>query len=89
MFRENYQFFNEETGELTDEDPRLKPHVDWKRVKPDQLGRELDSDDPVICDFFKNVRTGEVMNSDPRLLPEALRPRLRARGQDLREFALV
>lgn len=89
MFRENYQFFNEETGELTDEDPRLKPHADWKRVKPDQLGRELDSDDPVICDFFKNVRTGEVMNSDPRLLPEALRPRLRARGQDLREFALV
>lgn len=55
MFGENYQFFIEETGARTDEDSRLKSHMDWERVKPDQLGRELDSDYPVICDFFKNV----------------------------------
>ncbi|KAI1398394.1 heterokaryon incompatibility protein-domain-containing protein [Hypoxylon fuscum] len=89
MFREIYQFFNEETGELTDEDPRLTPHPDWERVSLDQLGRELDSDDPTICDFFKNNRTGEVVDSDPRLLPEALQPYIRSQGRELRGFSLV
>jgi hypothetical protein len=78
-------FVNDDTGEVTREDPRLEPHPAWKRVGLDEIGREPTGDDPEVWDYFRNKNTGELMNHDPRLLPEALE----ARGVPLTQFALL
>ncbi len=78
-------FFNPETGQATSEDPRLTPDPKWERVELDELGRELSSDDPELCDYFRHRESGELRNSDPRLSPEALA----SRGVKLRKFSLV
>lgn len=65
------RYYNEETEELTDEDPRLGPLPSaWHRVE-----RHLTADDPEHVDFFENEDTGEVINYDPRLSVEALEER--------------
>lgn len=77
----NFCFFNKDTGEKTNEDPRLQPlSEEWVRI---QIERTFD--DPVFFDSFKHKVTGKVIKSDPRLRPVALR----TRGVDLREFSLV
>jgi len=82
--RPKAKFLNTDTGVEQNEDPRLDDDDDlgeWKRVD----NHELEADNPMVYDCFKNMRTGEVMNSDPRMLPDALR----ARGVKLTEFTLV
>lgn len=80
MFNE-YCFKNTETGQATNEDPRLGPLPGgWER-----LDAERSSDDPEFCEKFRNTVSGEVLNSDPRLEPEALK----ARGVGLTEFVLI
>ncbi|CAN8101822.1 unnamed protein product [Discula destructiva] len=74
------RFVNEQTREMTEEDPRLTASPSWERCE-----RVLDRDDPTIYDFFKNTETGEIINYDPRLEPEALD----ARGVNLTWFALI
>ncbi len=74
------QFFNPESGEITFEDPRLKPVEEWERFE-----RELDGDDPTDYAFFRHKVTGEVINYDPRLEPEELE----LRGVPLRKFILI
>jgi len=77
--RYNFKFFNEETSEVTIEDPRLKPLENWERVyQPPK------ADDPIVCDYFRNKSLGEVMNSDPRMLPDMLEGQV-----DLRYFAII
>jgi hypothetical protein len=78
--RTKLSFFNTETQEYSDEDPRLGDLGEWERIE-----HEPEADDPEIFDFFRNKRTGEIMNSDPRMLPEALK----TRGVDLRRFSLI
>ncbi|KAM7194417.1 Heterokaryon incompatibility protein (HET) domain containing protein [Naviculisporaceae sp. PSN 640] len=76
-----FRFFNAETGELTDEDPRLDPLPDeWRRINRDRT-----EDDPQIFQCFENTRTGETITHDPRMSPEALI----ARGVDIRTFCLA
>ncbi len=84
-FRTVYRYFNPETGILTAEDPRLKPHPSWERIGLENLGRKLTGEDPQVCDFFRNKLTGEVSNSDPRLGPGELAER----GARLEPFVLV
>lgn len=74
-------FRNEETSEVTSEDPRLGPLGDWERI----LDHEPEADDPDVYEYFRHKHTKEVMNSDPRMLPDTLR----ARGVELRTFALI
>ncbi|KAM0166671.1 hypothetical protein ACHAQE_001191 [Botrytis cinerea] len=88
MFREVYHFFNPTTGETTASDPRLEPDSVWERVEIENLGRDLEPDDPTICDFFKSKKTGNLINYDPRLLPEALEERLLHQGKTLEIFPL-
>lgn len=80
--RNIHHFYNTDTGERTEEDPRLASLAgsDWAR-----FDREPDPDDPQVFDYFRNKKTGEVMNSDPRLLPESLV----ARGVPLETFTLI
>jgi hypothetical protein len=78
--RHVYQFYNSETRELTQEDPRLGELEDWERID-----HTPEADDPEVFDYFRHKKSGEAMNSDPRLLPEALRKR----GVRLINFALV
>lgn len=76
-----YRVFNPETGELSDEDPRLDPPPDeWMRIRRDRT-----ENDPLIFQCFTNTRTGETINHDPRMSPEALM----ARGVDIRTFCLA
>lgn len=76
-----YRYFNSDTGELSDNDPRLGPLPEhWEK-----LDVERTADDPGIFQKFRNKVTGEIMNSDPRLLPEALRER----GVNLQTFTLM
>ena len=44
-------------GEVQAEDPRLEPHPDWTQVEPEELGRDLNGDDPESCSFFRNNTT--------------------------------
>ncbi|KAF5011626.1 hypothetical protein FDECE_2289 [Fusarium decemcellulare] len=67
------RYFNPDTGELTAEDPRLRPLEGWQRIPLEELGRDLTGDDPEVYDFFRNTEDGRVVNSDPRLEPEALK----------------
>lgn len=84
-FRWYPKFFNPESKVLTSEDPRLEPLTEWERIPLEDLGRDLTSEDPLICDFFRNKKDGRIVNSDPRLMPEALE----ARGVKLETFTLV
>lgn len=78
-----HTYRNIETGEATDEDPRLQPlsETEWERLPR----RAKLPDDPIIFQEFKHRSSGEVVNYDPRLPPQALRPRL---GTKLRPFNL-
>ncbi|KAF5543892.1 heterokaryon incompatibility protein [Fusarium mexicanum] len=78
------RYHNPEPGELTAEDPRLKPLVGWQRVSLEELGRDLTGDDPEVYDFFRNIEDGRIVDSDPRLEPEALK----SRGVNLETFIL-
>lgn len=78
-FRPAYRFLNRETGEMTEDDPRLGPLIGWER-----LAVEMGADDPRNCQKYKNVETGHVINYDPRMSLDALK----ARGVKLRTFAL-
>jgi hypothetical protein len=78
--RDQYRYFNEETGETTLEDPRLEPINDWERIN-----HEPEADEPETYDYFRNRETGFIMNSDPRMSPEALE----ARGLPVRLFTLI
>jgi hypothetical protein len=84
-FRRVLKFFNTETKESVDEDPRLPPMDGWTRIPLDELGRDLTGDEPQICDFYQNASTGEIANSDPRLSVEELK----ARGVALETLAIV
>lgn len=75
-----YYYYDEATDELTEEDPRLEPLVEWERVHSDRTG-----DDPETFQRFKDLTTGEVINYDPRMSPEALRKR----GVPLEMFSLI
>ncbi|KAF4342400.1 heterokaryon incompatibility [Fusarium beomiforme] len=82
--RSHTRYHNNETGELTAEDPRLEPLEGWQRISLEDLERELTGDDPEVCDFFRNTKDGRIVDSDPRLEPEALR----RRGVNLETFVL-
>jgi hypothetical protein len=69
---------------MTAEDPRLGPLEGWQRISRWDLGRDLNGDDPFVCDFFKNDDDGRIVDSDPRLEPEALKEL----GVPLETFAL-
>lgn len=65
-------FFNEKSGEVVEEDPRLPPLPEkWRCVR-----REATSEDPwdFVADWVNN-ETGVVLNSDPRMEEEVLRER--------------
>ncbi|KAK3324560.1 heterokaryon incompatibility protein-domain-containing protein [Cercophora scortea] len=74
-----YRFFNAETGQLTEEDPRLEPLRGWERFDMDRT-----ADDPEVFQKFRNLSTGEVINYDPRMSPDALE----ARGVAMTTFRL-
>jgi hypothetical protein len=76
-----FTFFNESTGEVTTQDPRLGPLPDeWVEVE-----KEDETRSEYHIQHYENKETGEVVNSDPRLSPEALK----ARGVDLEMIVLV
>lgn len=82
--RSYIRYLNTVTSEMTEEDPRLGPIEGWQRISRWDLGRDLNGDDPFVCDFFKNVEDGRIVDSDPRLEPEALKER----GVPLETFVL-
>ncbi|CAJ0548656.1 Ff.00g022690.m01.CDS01 [Fusarium sp. VM40] len=53
--RSYIRYLNTITSEMTEEDPRLGPLEGWQRISRWDLGRDLNGDDPFVCDFFKNV----------------------------------
>jgi len=58
-----YQFYNEQTEEVTEDDPRLGPlGGQWERVHI-----ERGNDHPLVCQFFRNQETGEIIDWDPRM----------------------
>ncbi|KAK4206696.1 heterokaryon incompatibility protein-domain-containing protein [Rhypophila decipiens] len=78
-----FRFHNPETGEVSDEDPRLDPLPEgWERITRDRT-----ENDPEVFQCFRNKSTDseETITYDPRMSPEALR----ARGVDIRTFSLV
>ncbi|KAG8164356.1 hypothetical protein KVR01_006274 [Diaporthe batatas] len=79
MGRPLYWFLNRETGEMTQNDPRLGPLIGWER-----LDVEMGADDPRTCQKYRNIETGQVINFDPRMSLDTLK----ARGVKLRTFAL-
>ncbi|WYZ35468.1 hypothetical protein EsH8_X_000115 [Colletotrichum jinshuiense] len=76
-----YRFFNSQSNELSDEDPRLGPLEQWTRVSSPPRTAE----DPVIFQCFQHNHTGEIIKNDPRLDPEALTKR----GLNVDTFCLV
>lgn len=73
-------FFNKDTKEETQEDPRLgKLPPEWEPVE-----KERTRDDPMLFRWFRNRNNGYTMNSDPRMLPLALHER----GVRLEDFQL-
>ncbi|KAI1348743.1 hypothetical protein F5Y01DRAFT_291505 [Xylaria sp. FL0043] len=73
-------FRNEETDNLTRNDPRLGPLPDqWERIERDRTPH-----DSRIFSEFRHKVTGEVMNSDPRMMGDELEKR----GVDLQTFEI-
>jgi len=61
--------FVSESGDETDQDPRLGPlPSDWEFV-PD----EWTPNDPEYCVRYRNTKSGQTINYDPRMTAEALR----------------
>ncbi|KAK4214226.1 heterokaryon incompatibility protein-domain-containing protein [Rhypophila decipiens] len=81
-YRYKLWFYNEETKEYSEDDPRLSgvDLDDWERIE-----HEMDPDDAEMYDYFRNKKTGEVLDSDPRMLPDALG----RMGVELESFTLV
>lgn len=74
-------FFNKDTKEETQEDPRLgKLPPEWETVQAERT-----RDDPMLFRWFRNRNNGHTMNSDPRMLP----PALHDRGVRLEDFQLI
>ncbi|CAO2653288.1 Nn.00g026990.m01.CDS01 [Neocucurbitaria sp. VM-36] len=75
------QFFNSETQNLSEEDPRLgKLPYDWEK-----FDRGWEYGDPENAQWYRNTTTGEIINSDPRMSPEALE----ARGAKVQTITLI
>ncbi|KAM0214759.1 hypothetical protein ACHAQD_008658 [Fusarium lateritium] len=55
------RYFNPDTLEMTEEDPRLEPLEGWQRISRWDLGRDFDGDDPLVLDFFKNDNDGKTI----------------------------
>jgi hypothetical protein len=75
-----YRYFNSDTRELTDDDPRLPSLHGWTRVS--DAGRT--ADDPEMFQKYENTSTGERINYHPGMSLEALN----LRGVALRSFRL-
>ncbi|KAK0648465.1 heterokaryon incompatibility protein-domain-containing protein [Cercophora newfieldiana] len=76
-----FRYFNAETMELSDEDPRLEElDPKWERVSTEPRT----GDDPTTFQRFVNRETGEMITHDPRLDRDALI----ARGTDITTFTL-
>jgi hypothetical protein len=75
-----YRYFNSDTGELADEDPRLPPLQGWTRVHD----AGMTADDPEIFQKYENVSAGERINYHPGMALDALK----LRGVPLRSFRL-
>lgn len=76
------RFYNSDTKETYDDDPRLGPlPEEWEAIHHG----ERTSEDPRVMRRFRNRQTGELVNSDPRMEPEFLR----GRGVQLRAFTLI
>jgi hypothetical protein len=74
------RFLNTKTHEVTKNDPRLEPLLEWERTE-----KEVDGDDPTLYDFFQHKDTGQVINYDPRLEPD----KLETTGIQLTWFSLI
>lgn len=82
--RSYLEFVNSETGEVTQEDPRLEPLDDrWERIWL-ELDRDNQHEPNDYC-WFRNKADGKVINYDQRLEPG----NLEARGVRLVWFDLV
>lgn len=69
-------FYNQITGEITEEDPRLWPlPLGWSKIY-----RERTEDDPMSVSWFLHEETAKLVDYDPRLLPDGLK----GRGVDVR-----
>lgn len=77
-----YRYFNAETAEWSEQDPRTRggPQSEWE---PEDVQRS--GDDPFTFRSFRNQTTGELAKSDPNLLSEAIA----SHGITLRQFSLV
>ncbi|KAM7184648.1 Heterokaryon incompatibility protein (HET) domain containing protein [Naviculisporaceae sp. PSN 640] len=69
------KFFNEETGKVTDDDPRLHPLGEESEWQPDYVSEALPRGGYQHYRIWKNKRTGETCKHDPRMSPDALRER--------------
>ncbi|KAK4445456.1 heterokaryon incompatibility protein-domain-containing protein [Podospora aff. communis PSN243] len=77
-----YKYCNTETGEVSDNDPRLgELDAKWKRVSAEPRT----NDDPATFQRFVNQETGAIITYDPRMDRDALIER----GVDLRMFILI
>ncbi|KAI0592860.1 heterokaryon incompatibility protein-domain-containing protein [Biscogniauxia sp. FL1348] len=75
----SYRFLNQESGVVSQDDPRLPPLVGWERIASIRT-----ADDPEVYQKFKNTETGDIINYDPRMSTSALRKR----GLALKTFML-
>jgi Heterokaryon incompatibility protein (HET) len=74
-------FYNQETEQVTEEDPRLEPlPSEWERLRTESKVGSLS-----FSHLFRSTSSGEIMNSDPRMLPD----NLKLRGVKLQSFELV
>jgi hypothetical protein len=66
-----YKYFNTETEEESDQDPRMASLPDEMEVVPrNEFERTVD--DPITFQVYRNNITGATTKSDPRLTPAAL-----------------
>ncbi|VUC35364.1 unnamed protein product [Clonostachys rosea] len=77
-----YRYYNTETLELTDDDPRLERLLESGL---ELLESERKLDDPVTSRTFRDVSMGTILTSDPRITTETLS----RRGVGIRWFSLV
>ncbi|KAI9157973.1 Heterokaryon incompatibility protein [Paramyrothecium foliicola] len=79
-----YRYFNSETEEESDQDPRMANLPDDIEVVP-RKQFERTADDPTTFQLYRNKATGATTKSDPRLTPDALTNA----GVAIRRFTLV